>query len=104
MSCYACRLPPLFFFKWPKLAIKFPRFWSDFFHKAVLKRIELPWVLTELAETFTIDVTFNYLEFGLKKPPEQNLWGQEIGVFRKNDRFLKKYPDFCHHKFVQEFP
>ena len=83
MRCFACRLPPQIFQKWPKSALKYPRFWSDFFFKAVFKVYRNPRVQTELAETFTIARTFNYLNFDQRKPASIYLGARNRGISKK---------------------
>ena len=51
-----------------------------------------PWVRAESAETFTIDVVLHDAQNGLCPPPPQFLWGREIGVFVKNDRYFRNTP------------
>ena len=53
-------------------------------------------VRAELAETFIIDVAFDYLEIWQRKTLNISM-GQEIGVFLKWPLF-QKYPDFRPHR------
>ena len=72
-----CRLR---FSKMTKIGFKIPPILVGFFFKAVLKVYLLFWVRAELAETFTIARTFNYLKFGLRKPLNLSMGARNRGI------------------------